>query len=65
MCKYIYSGIVLCCPRCGWEPKSELFIHFTINFYKRGKELEPLRCNSYSCNYSSTIEDWLTFYVDF
>lgn len=55
-----FDGIMICCPKCDWQPFNELFFKLSIDAYDRSLDKRiNIKCGKYLCNYSGFIENWL------
>ncbi|MBM78362.1 MAG: hypothetical protein CL846_07755 [Crocinitomicaceae bacterium] len=61
-----YDGVMICCPKCDWQPLNEVFFKLSIDAYKRKSNRKiPIKCEKFYCNHSGLIEDWLFIYKEF
>ena len=58
-----YTGLALCCPKCGWEPKSKLFYMLSLSVYLNKNKLHDIHCKN--CSFEGTLISYVTFYRDF
>lgn len=63
MSDMIDDGIVPCCNKCGWEPKNDLFLHFSLMKYINNAPQHNIHCRM--CDFKGTITEWLCFYKNF
>jgi len=60
-----FEGLVLSCPKCGWEPRTELFYHLSLSVYLNNNKLPNIRCRFIDCTYRGNLIDWVHFWKEF
>ena len=57
------NGVLVCCPQCGWEPDSRLFLKLTTDAYRIGIEQRiKIVCQFSFCGFSGLGLEWLKLY---